>query len=1463
MKDVTGKNPHMDWLNILRYHREVIEKGSDDFFSILAEGIERYTRLLHFYPETFEGPWSITADEMIMAFLEEQFSNGENPQLILGCLYWESSKKGKRYLNPLLYMDVSIEQGIEDSIILKPESLHWNFSPSLESAIRNKQIKLQENLHEKLPELLKKAAEGYNPATKDLAAVFKNALLNELPIFKEILAKDLLGWILFTPPKSYVFTRHILNDYKEIERQIKDKPEEIGGLRLLEVQPDQIIQDAYGILPVVPLNPEQKRAVSTILSDNPITVISGPPGCGKSQVVVSLLINCWAEGKTALFASYVNGAVKVINERIKAIEKEAKRENLPVTIKAGKNNTIVSGIEDVKNSIIQHQPIKPEAVHELVTRKKDLERKKEAFKQYIDTGIPQQIDESMHSAFDAYTLAMRYHEELDKLYKEYASRLQSIGYPIKPEEFKEVISGIERWLKERYDYLSEIKEKTNIQKEHQEKANTLAEDITSILDSFNLPYKSRQWHLLLEDSASPENLLEWYGRYKNTLLQEDMLKAVGSSGVKSEHRVWSGVEDVEKWLGDAQALNDQIVSMIHREAGNIEKVKQIREEYHQWTKRITEYGFSEDFEFDSETLISWKTLYNEYAELPGGRLPNPFSKRSKIKKELRILEEKIIPALPLPLKQSIGINTVQQEKNITDQSRDALSTPVNNLLLWFEAKYHHQLTISEEKRVFSVFSDISRDFSSLKLFYPPASMLDINGWRHTAEQLTDKIAIAEDAHSAFIAHNSLQDFKKILTEFGPIAASSPVKNAWISNAGKSLTDSIKNLITQPDVQSLQEARDSVMTNDLELFVSEWKQLIGLIQKYVDTYVEMEQIPTEYDISQKWWEKNPTNKVLYPDQTTIPEDVSIFDNHLAECRDIQELWHNHAQNTIPEKEKIIQENLSWARSEIKNACRKIPDENARLEIERQIIPIILKNNDQWPLEAIRSRFEQFRSSEINMQIAAIDQKLQSQSFEIASYKRVEQLRHMNAFSKEREDSQNAHNHSSANESGKSTVLPPIKNRLTKLLDHYGKSKFNSYTLPTELNDLFIGCLPAIPIWVTTSLSTQSIPQKPSIFDLVVIDEACQCDISSVLPMIYRAKRLAVIGDPHQLDAIDKISSPELDRKIAKDHAIEELPDTLRHINNNLYKLAERSLPDNGFVIELLEHYRSHPQIVGFINMHVYNKRLIIKKEIDCTEQDLAEEGIFGRDVKGACIRVSNSWKNEREADEVVRVARELIDEKGYAGSQIGVVTPFSPQEELIKRKINSELSNPGITVGTANTFQGNERDIMIFSPVLSRGIWDASVNFVQNPVNRVNVALSRARNALYVVADFDFCKKTPGIISELIHYIEIINALRLSAKQQGYEHLYLYTLMLIEGWKPAVNKKIGGITVDLILEESGSRIGIVITSKITSESEKTSRLEAVKSKGFELMEIPARKISETPKEVISTIHDKIEYGYRSG
>jgi very-short-patch-repair endonuclease len=114
-------------------------------------------------------------------------------------------------------------------------------------------------------------------------------------------------------------------------------------------------------------------------------------------------------------------------------------------------------------------------------------------------------------------------------------------------------------------------------------------------------------------------------------------------------------------------------------------------------------------------------------------------------------------------------------------------------------------------------------------------------------------------------------------------------------------------------------------------------------------------------------------------------------------------------------------------------------------------------------------------------------------------------------------------------------------------------------------------------------------------------------------------------------------------------------------------------------------------------------------------------------------------NLPEAQALVAEARKLIVEQGYDGS-IGVVTPFRAQANRIRTlaqqdaELSSRLAAVQFVVDTVHGFQGDERDVILFSPVVSLGIGESTLRFLKNHGNLFNVAITRARSELVVVGD---------------------------------------------------------------------------------------------------------------------------------
>jgi len=93
---------------------------------------------------------------------------------------------------------------------------------------------------------------------------------------------------------------------------------------------------------------------------------------------------------------------------------------------------------------------------------------------------------------------------------------------------------------------------------------------------------------------------------------------------------------------------------------------------------------------------------------------------------------------------------------------------------------------------------------------------------------------------------------------------------------------------------------------------------------------------------------------------------------------------------------------------------------------------------------------------------------------------------------------------------------------KALGKLEKSIRRNKKVIDEDYNLFQDVLRAVPVWITTAQAAQAIPLLPELFDIVIIDEASQCTLTNLLPLIYRGKTLAVIGDEQQLPAIPTIT-----------------------------------------------------------------------------------------------------------------------------------------------------------------------------------------------------------------------------------------------------------------------------------------------------------------------------------------------------
>ena len=278
------------------------------------------------------------------------------------------------------------------------------------------------------------------------------------------------------------------------------------------------------------------------------------------------------------------------------------------------------------------------------------------------------------------------------------------------------------------------------------------------------------------------------------------------------------------------------------------------------------------------------------------------------------------------------------------------------------------------------------------------------------------------------------------------------------------------------------------------------------------------------------------------------------------------------------------------------------------------------------------------------------------------------------------------------------------------------------------------------WAVTSLSARGkVPFEPGHFDLIVIDEASQCDIASALPLLYRAKRAVIIGDPMQLRHISAVGRGK-DADLLHKHGLVETRAGWMYSVNSLYDLSA-GVAQATQIINLRDHHRSHGDIIEFSNKFFYNGRLRVATRYTSLRRPPSQEpGVIWQDVKGITIRpASGGAENHIEAQAVVDAIYDLLVTRDFQGS-VGVVTPFRAQAQLIRDIVSKHsglaesVIRCNLLVDTVHKFQGDERDVMFFSPVVSQGKHDGALGFLRSNGNLFNVAITRARGILHVVGD---------------------------------------------------------------------------------------------------------------------------------
>lgn len=278
----------------------------------------------------------------------------------------------------------------------------------------------------------------------------------------------------------------------------------------------------------------------------------------------------------------------------------------------------------------------------------------------------------------------------------------------------------------------------------------------------------------------------------------------------------------------------------------------------------------------------------------------------------------------------------------------------------------------------------------------------------------------------------------------------------------------------------------------------------------------------------------------------------------------------------------------------------------------------------------------------------------------------------------------------------------------------------------------------PIIITTCISAHKLGNPEPLFDMTIIDEASQCNVAISLVPIIRGGKLMLVGDPQQLNPVillDELTNQKLRRRY-------HVADEYDYRRNSIYKtyLACDAVSDE---VLLRNHYRCNKEIIGFNNKKYYNSKLKI-----CTKSEERNPLVY-LNVKSGETQLKNT--SPAEVEQITEYAQMNKDKS------IAVITPFVNQKMLIEKAMKeNHLDN--LVCGTVHAFQGDEKDVVLFSTALSERTHEGTYQWLKSNKELINVATSRAKDKLVLLADDEQLERLHAgqqddDLYELVQYIK--------------------------------------------------------------------------------------------------------------
>lgn len=424
--------------------------------------------------------------------------------------------------------------------------------------------------------------------------------------------------------------------------------------------------------------------------------------------------------------------------------------------------------------------------------------------------------------------------------------------------------------------------------------------------------------------------------------------------------------------------------------------------------------------------------------------------------------------------------------------------------------------------------------------------------------------------------------------------------------------------------------------------------------------------------------------------------------------------------------------------------------------------------------------------------------------------------------------------------------------------------------TEARNLMAICQNAVPCWIMPiNKVIESLKPGENQFDVIIIDEASQADISA-LAISYFGKKLIVVGDDKQVNLMDIGTIDDKVQTLIKTY-LNNIPNShLYGRNTSLYDIAATTFQP----LMLKEHFRCVPEIIGFSNMLSYDFK--IKPLRDSSSSNLLP-AVIKYDVNGK--RQGNV--NKVEAETIISLIKACLNMDEYKNKTIGVISLLSSNEqvrliqELMYKYIDQkDIENRKILVGIPSNFQGDERDVIFLSMVDSRDENGGPLRLIEagsddSTKKRYNVAVSRAKDQLWVINSLDASSdlKPGDIKKKLLDYATdphavIVKKQEIEKNADSVFEEQVATTLYSRGYHITRQYPVGGYRLDIVVICGNKKVAIECDGeryhsgeqKVLDDMQRQTILERI---GWTFIRIRGSHYFKDPDKEMERVVQKLE------